>query len=97
HLIVGAISYSLIGSLLTFLIGKRLIALNFIQLKKEGDYRYKLVNIRDNAESIAFYKAAKKEYTRTRQKLRDALANQRKIINVNFQLGPFVNFYNYLK
>lgn len=96
-LIVGALLYTLVGSLLTFLIGKRLISLNFTQLRKEGDFRYKLVNIRDNAESIAFYRSSKKEYTRTRQKLRDALANQLRIINLNLQLGPFVNFYNYLK
>ena len=97
HLIVGALSYTLVGSFLTFIIGKRLISLNFTQLKKEGDFRYKLVNIRDNAESIAFYKSSKKEYTRTRQKLRDALSNQLRIIFLNLQLGPFVNFYNYLK
>lgn len=97
HLIVGALSYTLVGSFLTFIIGKRLISLNFTQLKKEGDFRYKLVNIRDNAESIAFYKSSKKEYTRTRQKLRDALSNQLRIVFLNLQLGPFVNFYNYLK
>lgn len=97
HLVIGAFLYTIAGSLLTFLIGKRLISLNFTQLKKEGDYRYKLVNIRDNAESIAFYRSSKKEYSRTRQKLRDALANQLKIVNLNLQLGPFINFYNYLK
>ena len=97
HLIVGALGYTLVGSMLTFLIGKRLPALSFTQLQKEGDYRYKLVNVRDNSESIAFYRASKKEYSRTRQKLRDALANQLKMINLNLQLDPFINLYNYIK
>ncbi len=97
QLIVAVLVYSFIGSILTFLIGRKLIALNFTQLKKEADYRYKLVNIRDNAESIAFLKGAPKEFIRSRQKLKDALANYLKIINLNFQLGFFVNIYNYLK
>jgi ABC-type uncharacterized transport system fused permease/ATPase subunit len=42
----GNVSILLCGFMLTFLIGRKLIA----QLKKEADYRYKLVNIRDNAE-----------------------------------------------
>lgn len=97
QLIVSVFVYSLFGSILTFLIGKKLIALNFTQLKKEADYRYKLVNIRDNSESIAFLRGANKEYVRARQKLKDALSNFLKIIHLNLQLGFFVNIYNYLK
>jgi putative ATP-binding cassette transporter len=97
HLIIAAVVYTILGSMLTFLIGRKLPSLNFTQLKKEGDYRYKLVNVRDNAESIAFYKSTKKEYSRTRQRLRDALSNQLKIINLNLQLDPFINLYNYIK
>ncbi len=96
-LIFAVITYAAVGSFLTFLIGRKLFSLNFVQLKKEADYRYKLVNVRDNAEPISFLGGAGKEYIRTRQKLKSALKNFLKIINLNMQLGLFVNIYNYLK
>lgn len=97
NLIVAVVAYALFGSIITYWIGKPLIALNFEQLKKEADYRYKLVNVRDNAESIAFYRGSKKELTRTRQRLKKALNNVKKIINLNRNLGFFITFYNNMK
>ncbi len=97
NLLFAVVVYAFVGSILTFIIGRKLISLNFTQLKKEADYRYKLVNIRDNAEPIAFYQGAKKEYIRARQRLKESLNNFLKIINLNLQLGLFVNIYNYLK
>ena len=46
--------FASIGTLMTILIGKILISLNFEKLQKEADFRYSLVRIRENAESIAF-------------------------------------------
>jgi putative ATP-binding cassette transporter len=97
YLIIGVIVYSVGGSLITFWIGKPLVNLNFSQLKKEADYRYKLVNVRDNAESIAFYRGQRKEFTRVRQRLKKALENFRKIINLNRNLGFFITTYNNFK
>lgn len=97
HLIAAVLLYAAFGSFLTYLIGRPLIGLNVSQLKKEADYRYKLVTIRDNSESIAFYRGDRKEFSRTRQRLNDALDNFRKIINVNRNLGFFVTFYNNFK
>ena len=37
------------------LILQELVTLNFMQEKKEADFRYGLVRVRENAESIAFY------------------------------------------
>ena len=97
NLIMAVVAYAFLGSVITYLIGKPLIALNFEQLKKEADYRYKLVNVRDHAESIAFYRGSKKELTRARQRLKKALDNIKKIINLNRNLGFFITFYNNLK
>jgi vitamin B12/bleomycin/antimicrobial peptide transport system ATP-binding/permease protein len=55
------IGYSIAGTILTFIIGKPLIRLNFLQYKKEADFRYGMVHIRDNTESIAFYGGEEKE------------------------------------
>ncbi len=97
NLIIGVVVYALVGSIITYLIGKPLISLNFEQLKKEADYRYKLVNVRDHAESIAFYRGDVKELTRTRQRLKKALDNFLRIIRVNRNLNFFVTLYNNLK
>ena len=95
-LVVAAGSYAIIGSLVTYLLGRPLVGLNFAQLKKEADYRYKLINIRDSAESIAFYGRELQEFTRTRQRLKSALNNLLQVINWNRNLKFFTTGYNYL-
>ena len=35
--------------------GKNLVRIDYDQLRYEADFRYGLVHVRDNAESIAFY------------------------------------------
>lgn len=93
---LAAVLYAGVGSLVTYLLGRPLISLNVKQLTKEANYRYKLISLRENAESIAFYRTERKELTRVRQKLRDALRNLLEIINWNRNLGFFVTGYNYL-
>lgn len=95
-LFVAAIAYSTVGSLVTYLLGRPLIALNFAQFKKEADYRYKLINVRDSAESIAFYGRESREFVRTRQRLKSALNNLLVIINRNRNLQFFSTPYNYI-
>jgi putative ATP-binding cassette transporter len=95
-LLVAAVAYSLIGSVVTYFLGRPLIGLNFTQLKKEADYRYKLINVRDSAESIAFYGREAREFTRTRQRLKSALNNLLQVINWNRNLQFFTTGYNYL-
>jgi putative ATP-binding cassette transporter len=80
----------------TYFLGRPLIGLNFTQLKKEADYRYKLINVRDSAESIAFYGREAREFTRTRQRLKSALNNLLQVINWNRNLQFFTTGYNYI-
>ena len=51
-----ALLYAVAGSVLTHLIGKPLIALNFEQQKTEAHFRHDLVRVREYSESIALYK-----------------------------------------
>jgi putative ATP-binding cassette transporter len=95
-LLVAAFTYSIVGSIVTYFLGRPLVGLNFAQLKKEADYRYKLINIRDSAESIAFYGREAREFTRTRQRLKSALTNLLQVINWNRNLQFFTTGYNYL-
>lgn len=96
YLVLTVVLYAIFGSLTTYFLGRPLIGLNFAQLKKEADYRYKLVNIRDNAESIALYGSEHQEYSKVRQRLKIALQNLLEIINWNRNLNFFTTSYNYL-
>jgi vitamin B12/bleomycin/antimicrobial peptide transport system ATP-binding/permease protein len=53
YLVWGALLYAVIGTALTHLIGKALVALNFQQQRFEADFRFNLVRTRENAEQIA--------------------------------------------
>lgn len=56
YLVWVSIIYAVIGTFITHKIGKPLIDLNFQQQKYEADFRYNLVRLRENSESIAFYR-----------------------------------------
>jgi vitamin B12/bleomycin/antimicrobial peptide transport system ATP-binding/permease protein len=53
YLLWAALIYALIGTALTHLIGRALIALNFQQQRYEADFRFNLVRVRENSEQIA--------------------------------------------
>ena len=53
YLVWGALIYSIIGTVLTHVIGWPLILLNFQQQRYEADFRFNLVRSRENAEQIA--------------------------------------------
>lgn len=51
------------------------MALNFMQEKKEADFRYGLVRVRENAESIAFYGGEESEMQLLLQRFKSAFEN----------------------
>lgn len=53
YLVWGALVYAIVGTLLTHLIGRQLIQLDFMQQRYEADFRFNLVRVRENAEQIA--------------------------------------------
>ncbi len=48
--------FSLGGTLLTYLVGRRLIPLRFLQQRYEADFRFGLVRTRENTEGIALHR-----------------------------------------
>lgn len=95
-LFVTAVVYAAFGSFTTILIGRRLVGLNFLQLKKEADLRYRLIRIRENSEPIAFVHSERQEKSGIHERLVALVKNFREIIRVNVNLGLFTNYYNYL-
>ena len=53
YLVLSALLYALLATGLTHLFGQRLVALSEDLHAREGDFRYNLVRVRDNAEGIA--------------------------------------------
>jgi len=64
YLVWGALIYALLGTWLTHLVGKPLVALNFQQQRFEADFRFNLVRTRENAEQIALLRGEPAERTR---------------------------------
>jgi len=56
-----AMVYAVGGTWLTFKIGRPLVQLNFDQQRYEADFRFSLVRLRENTESVALYRGEGRE------------------------------------
>lgn len=65
--------YAAGGTVATFRIGNPLARLNFQQERSEADFRYSLVRVRENAESVAFYGGEGRERSIAMQRLKKAV------------------------
>jgi putative ATP-binding cassette transporter len=88
--------YAVTGTVVSMLFGRRLVGLHFNQYQREANFRYGLVRVRENAESIAFYRGEKREHRDLISRFADVLDNTLWIIGWNRNLGFFTNSYNYL-
>lgn len=92
---VALVVYAIFGTVVTAWIGQRLIGINYNQLKREADFRYGLIHVRDNAESIAFYQGETEEILQLKQRFIRAINNFELLINWQRNLGFFTTSYNY--
>lgn len=95
-LFVVLIVYSLGGTAISVFLGKSLVNLNFMQEKKEADFRYGLVRVRENAESIAFYGGEENELQLLLDRFRRAYQNLTELLIASRNLEFFTNGYRYL-
>lgn len=95
-LVVGAVGYAVFGSLFAVLLGRRLVGLDIDQLKKEADFRYDLIRVREHAERVALLGGEGKECSRLQCRLGKLVDNFKRIVSVNRNLGFFTTGYNYM-
>jgi putative ATP-binding cassette transporter len=95
-LVIITILYSFFGTIITVFFGQRLIGLNFNQLRREADFRYKLVHVRDNAEMIAFFGGEEQELSQVWRRFTEAFNNFNLLIGWQRNLGFFTTEYSYL-
>lgn len=96
-LVLFLVLYAVLGTVVTVgVFGKGLVRLNFAQLKKEADFRFSLVRIRENAESIAFYRGEQQEADQVKARFMEAFDNFKNLIIWQLNLNVFSNAYEFL-
>lgn len=82
-------AFIIFATFMSVWIGRPLIKLNFTKEKLNGDYRYSLIRVRDNAESIAFYNGEPKEQTFLQYQFRQIIHNRWSIVLKMLGLNSF--------
>nr|XP_057912833.1 ATP-binding cassette sub-family D member 4 [Doryrhamphus excisus] len=88
--------YFVLGTVANKILMGPIVSTLFEQEKLEGDFRFKHMQIRVNAESAAFYRAGKVEHMRTNRRLQSLLKTQQSLINKELWLYIGVNTFDYL-
>ena len=89
------LTYSVGGTALIVFASRKLVSLNYQQLKLEADFRYGLVHIRDNAESIAFYRGEQQEGREAGRRLEGAIRNYDRLIIWEALISVIQRSYDY--
>uniref|UniRef100_A0A673M1K8 ATP-binding cassette sub-family D member 4-like n=1 Tax=Sinocyclocheilus rhinocerous TaxID=307959 RepID=A0A673M1K8_9TELE len=93
---VSIFGYFVVGSIINKILIGPIVSMLVEQEKLEGDFRFKHMQIRVNAESAAFYRAGKVEHMRTDRRLQMLLSTQRSLMNKELWLYIGVNTFDYL-
>jgi len=98
HLLVGVLAvYALMGTAIAlYVFGNPLIHLNFWQLRREADFRFSLMRLRENAESIAFYRGEAQERAHIDSKFDQVFDNFAKLIRKQRSLNLFQRTFSQL-
>ncbi|HET6619694.1 MAG TPA: ABC transporter ATP-binding protein/permease [Dongiaceae bacterium] len=91
-----ALIYALVGSGLTFLIGKPLVPANFDLQRFNADFRFRMTRIRENAESIALYAGERRERDGLEVSFLRIWHNYWRIMILTKRLNWFGSFYDQL-
>jgi putative ATP-binding cassette transporter len=94
YMVWVALAYAVIGTWLTHLVGRPLALLTFKQQRVEADFRYALVRIRENMESIALYRGENEENVTLRDRFSAVIANWRQIMTRTKLLNSLVVGYD---
>ncbi|CQD41339.1 putative membrane transport ATP-binding protein [Yersinia mollaretii] len=93
YLVWMAVIYTLLGSLITHWIGKKLHGLNYQKQKAEADFRASLLRKHDNAEQIALYGGENQEKRHLKRNFSAIVTNWRAMMNSERNLGFFTVGY----
>lgn len=93
YLVWVAVLYTLLGSLITQWIGKRLHGINYHKQQAEADFRASLLRKHDSAEQIALYGGEQQEKRQLGSYFASIVSNWRALMNAERNLGLFTVGY----
>jgi vitamin B12/bleomycin/antimicrobial peptide transport system ATP-binding/permease protein len=93
YMVWFAVAYAGIGSALVWWIGRPLVQQNFHQQSYEADFRFGLVRIRENAETIALYRGETQEHAQLTERFKWIRQNWWAIMHTTKRLNVAENFY----
>jgi putative ATP-binding cassette transporter len=86
--------YAAAGTLVTVgIFGRKMMSLYFESLKREANFRFGLIRIRENAESIALYRGEAQEQGHVERRFGDIFANFNDLIRWGLRLNLFTYSY----
>lgn len=85
--------YSGVGTFFAHKVGRRLIGLNFDQQRYEADFRFSMMRVRENSESIAFYRGEPAELEGFNLKFSAVIKNYWQLMRKTKHLNFYVNGY----
>ena len=89
--------YAVLGTFMAlYVFGAPLIKLNFWQLRREADFRFGLMRLRENAESIAFYRGEAQERAQIDLRFEDVFTNYARLIKKQRSLNLFQRSFSQL-
>lgn len=96
-LVAILVAYALLGTVLTFAVfGKPMIGLNFQQLRREADFRFGLIRVRENAEAIAFYRGEEREAEHVLERFASLYSNYKRLLKRTLGLNAFQAAYTFV-
>ncbi|MEL7070857.1 MAG: ABC transporter ATP-binding protein/permease [Cyanobacteria bacterium J06581_3] len=97
ELVLFLLAYAVLGTLVTVgVFGQPLVKLNFEQLKKEANFRFSLVRVRENAEAIAFYQGEDQESKQIKERFMAAFNNYKSLLLWELSLNGLTNIYEFI-
>ena len=88
--------YSGIGTYFVHVVGRKLIHLNFDQQRYEADFRFSMMRVRENSESIAFYRGESAEAIGFKERFANVIKNYWGLMRRTKLLNFYINGYSQL-
>lgn len=86
YMLWASLLYSVLGTYITHVVGRKLVKLNFIQQRYEADFRFSMIRLRESAESVAFYRGEAQEGRVFKNRFKLLLDNFWQLVNKQKQL-----------
>lgn len=93
YMVFVTLAYSVAGTWLAHKVGHRLIGLNYDQQRYEADFRFSMVRVRENSESIAFYGGERPEMQNFQERFGMVIRNFWALMKRTKLLNFYVNGY----